>query len=66
MANPPHSTTTEIEVSVLSAATPVPKFPNNHFLFDVGENSQVGTIIGKLQQTETGKVTDGGHLNGIF
>lgn len=35
---------------------PVPKFSNSHYLFVIAEDCAVGTVVGKLQQTEQGEV----------
>ncbi|KAK5983570.1 hypothetical protein GCK32_004417 [Trichostrongylus colubriformis] len=51
-ANPPHHANAQISISVLPEDVPVPKFSNSHYLFVIPEDSAVGTVIGKLQQTE--------------
>ncbi|VDO60529.1 unnamed protein product [Heligmosomoides polygyrus] len=51
-ANPPHHATAQVSISVLPEEIPIPKFSNSHYLFVVAEDAAVGTVIGKLQQTE--------------
>ncbi|KIH55818.1 cadherin domain protein, partial [Ancylostoma duodenale] len=51
-ANPPHHGTTQVSISVLPENVPVPKFSNSHYLFVIAEDCAVGTVVGKLQQTE--------------
>ncbi|KHJ90679.1 cadherin domain protein [Oesophagostomum dentatum] len=51
-ANPPHHGTAQVSISVLPEDAKVPKFSNSHYLFAVAEDVAVGTVIGKLQQTE--------------
>lgn len=48
MANPPHQTETSITISVVSSSISLPRFSKNHFLFNVAENTIIGSIIGKL------------------
>ncbi|KAK6019489.1 cadherin domain protein, partial [Ostertagia ostertagi] len=51
-ANPPHHANAQVSISVLPEEVPIPKFSNSHYLFVIPEDSAVGTVIGKLQQTE--------------
>ncbi|PIO66575.1 cadherin domain protein [Teladorsagia circumcincta] len=51
-ANPPHHASAQVSISVLPEEVPIPKFSNSHYLFVIPEDSAVGTVIGKLQQTE--------------
>ncbi|VDL72367.1 unnamed protein product, partial [Nippostrongylus brasiliensis] len=51
-ANPPHNANAQISISILPEEVLIPKFSNTHYLFVIAEDAAVGTVIGKLQQTE--------------
>ncbi|VDO27944.1 unnamed protein product [Haemonchus placei] len=51
-ANPPHHANAQVSISVLPDEVAIPKFSSSHYLFVIPEDSAIGTVIGKLQQTE--------------
>uniref|UniRef100_A0A7I4YD34 Cadherin domain protein n=1 Tax=Haemonchus contortus TaxID=6289 RepID=A0A7I4YD34_HAECO len=51
-ANPPHHANAQVSISVLPDEVSIPKFSSSHYLFVIPEDSAIGTVIGKLQQTE--------------
>lgn len=51
-ANPPHHATTIVDINVASETLKIPRFSNSHYLFEVPEDSAVGTLVGRVQQVE--------------